>query len=165
MKEWAVALVDWWCQWQHGAEVSIEKYFPLPPSWRDSPHWERHSHYRGFIITSRHTTLVRITLDEWAAIHSDLYLTIHNTYSWQTFLPPGGIRTRSPSNRTAAEPRLRRRGHWHRPVLLHLPQILLSLAWDWNRPPAVRSRLLVTWCMTQSDAVSLLRLKRGRWKN
>jgi len=50
-------------------------------------------------------------------------------------------------------------------VLLHLPQILHALAWDRNQTPAVRSRWLITWFMTQSDAGSLLRLMRGRWKN
>jgi hypothetical protein len=32
-------------------------------------------------------------------------------------MPPGGIRTRSPSKRTAAEPRIRPRGHWDRQSL------------------------------------------------
>jgi len=29
---------------------------------------------------------------------------------------PGGIRTNNPSKREAADPRLRKRGHWDRPI-------------------------------------------------
>ena len=57
----------------------------------------------------RHTTVGRTPLDERSARHRDLYLTIH---SRQTSMPPGGIRTRNPSKRAAADPRLRPRGHW-----------------------------------------------------
>ena len=39
----------------------------------------------------------------------DLYLTKHKA---QTSMPPGGIRTRDPSKRAAADTRLRPRGHW-----------------------------------------------------
>jgi hypothetical protein len=66
-------------------------------------------HYRGFPIT-----LGRAPLDEWSARRRDLYLTTHNTHKRQTSMPPGGIQTHNPSNRAAADPRLRRRGHWDR---------------------------------------------------
>ena len=42
-----------------------------------------------------------------------LYLTTHNT-NIQT---PGGIRTRNPSKRLVADPRLRKLGHWDRQLL------------------------------------------------
>jgi hypothetical protein len=76
--------------------------------WRNSPQWARPSHYRGFTITLRHTTLSRTSLDEWSARRRDLYLTTHNTH----IHAPGGIRTVNPSKRAAADPRLRPRGHW-----------------------------------------------------
>jgi hypothetical protein len=36
--------------------------------------------YRGFTVTLRHTTFVRIPLDEWSARRRDLYLTKHNNH-------------------------------------------------------------------------------------
>jgi hypothetical protein len=48
-------------------------------------------HYRGFMITLRHTTLGRTPLDEWSTRRRDLYLTIHNTHKRQTSMPPAGF--------------------------------------------------------------------------
>ena len=36
--------------------------------------------WRGFVVTLRHTTPDRTTLDEWSARHRDLYLTTSNTH-------------------------------------------------------------------------------------
>jgi hypothetical protein len=44
-------------------------------------------HYRGFMVTLRHTTLGRTPLDEWWARRRDLYLATHNTLKRQTFMP------------------------------------------------------------------------------
>ena len=61
----------------------------------------------------RHTTFGRTPLDEWSAQRRDLYQTTHN--SQQTDIhAPGGIRIHNPSNRTAADLRLRRHGHCDR---------------------------------------------------
>jgi hypothetical protein len=68
---------------------------PPPP-----PSGPRPPHYRGFAITLRHTTLGRTHLDEWLARRRDIYLTPYNTHYIQA---PGGIRTRNPSKRTAAD--------------------------------------------------------------
>jgi hypothetical protein len=87
-------------------------------------------HYRGFTITLRHTTLGRTPLDEWWARRRDLYLTTRNTHKIHA---PGGIRTHKPSKRTAADPRLRPRGHWDRHLWLygkmkfHLSYIILTV--------------------------------------
>ena len=70
------------------------------------------SFLRFFEITFRHTTGGRTPLYEWSARRRDLYLTTHDTHNRQTSMPPGGIRTRNPSKRAAADPRLRPRGHW-----------------------------------------------------
>jgi len=45
------------------------------------------SHYRGFTITLRHTTLGRNPLDERSARRRDLYLTAHSTHKKQIFMP------------------------------------------------------------------------------
>jgi len=39
-----------------------------------APSRSRPTHYRGFMITLRHTTLGRTPLDEWSARRSGLYL-------------------------------------------------------------------------------------------
>jgi hypothetical protein len=61
------------------------------------------------------TTLGRTPLDEWSARRRDLYLTTHSTQK-DTHPWPSGIQTRNPSRRTAAEPRLRPRGHWNHDI-------------------------------------------------
>jgi hypothetical protein len=66
------------------------------------------------VITLRHTTLGRTTLDEWSARRRDLYLTTHNNHKRQTSTLLGGIRTRNPSKRAKADPRVRPSGHWDR---------------------------------------------------
>jgi hypothetical protein len=64
--------------------------------------------------TQWHDTVGRTPLDEWSACRRDLYL--RNTqHSQQTNIhAPGGIQTRNPSRRSAADPRLRPLGHWDR---------------------------------------------------
>ena len=79
-------------------------------------------HCRGFKITLRRTTLDR-TLDEWSARRRDLYLTTQLSQV-AGIHAPGGIRTRSPFKRAAADSRLRSRGHWDRP-LLHCSTMML----------------------------------------
>jgi hypothetical protein len=56
-----------------------------PPSWPMPPH------YRGFMITLRHTTVSRTSLDEWSARRTDLYLTTHNTHDRQQSMLPVGF--------------------------------------------------------------------------
>jgi len=73
------------------------------------PSGARPPHYRGFTITLGRTSLVA-----WPALRRDLYLTMHNTHKRQTFVPPCRIRTRNPSNKGAANPRLKPRGNWDR---------------------------------------------------
>jgi len=70
-------------------------------------------YYRGLTITLRHNTLGSSPLDEWSARRRDLYLTTYNTHKRHPC--PGGIQTRIPSKRAAADPRFRPGGHWDRP--------------------------------------------------
>ena len=67
----------------------------------------------------KHTTIGRTPLDEGSARRGNLYLTTHITHNRQTSMPPAGwIRTHIPSKRAAADPRLRMRGQWDRPLLV-----------------------------------------------
>jgi hypothetical protein len=75
-----------------------------------------HSRCRGFLFsfdhTQTHTTVGRTALDEVSARRRDLYLTTHSQQ--EKMLAPSGIRTHDPSKRSAADVRLRPRGHWDR---------------------------------------------------
>ena len=42
--------------------------------------------------TQRRTTVGRTPLDEWSARRRDLYLTTHDTYNGQIFMPPVGFK-------------------------------------------------------------------------
>jgi hypothetical protein len=74
--------------WEHSFYVCvwwfwIRKYALFLP-WHNPLSGPRSSHFRGFLITLRHTTLGRTPLDEWSARLRDLYLTTHNTHKKQT---------------------------------------------------------------------------------
>jgi hypothetical protein len=58
----------------------------------------RPSHYRGFTITLRHSTLGRNLLDEWWDRRRGLYLTKHNAHKRQTSMNPVGFETAIPAN-------------------------------------------------------------------
>ena len=82
-------------------------------SWRNSPHWARaaslgrlHDHIQTY-------NTVGSTLDELSARPRELYSTTHNTQKWET---SGWNRACNPSKREAADPSLRPRGHWDRPM-------------------------------------------------
>ena len=76
-----------------------------------APQWARTSSFtRCLDHTQRRTTAGRTPLDEWSARRRDLYLTTHNTHNRQTSFP------RNSSRWVAADPHLRRRGHWDKPV-------------------------------------------------
>jgi hypothetical protein len=67
--------------------------------------------------TQTHTPVGRTPLDEGSVRRRDLYLTTQNTVQETNIHAPGGIRTHDPSKRSAADLRLRPRGHWDRPSL------------------------------------------------
>jgi hypothetical protein len=54
---------------------------PLPPHDTTAPSGPGLPHYQGITIILRHTTLVTTLLDEWPALHSDLYLTTQHSES------------------------------------------------------------------------------------
>ena len=61
-----------------------------------APSGPRPPHFRGFMIILRHTTLVRIPLDERSARRRDL--TTHNTHKRQTSMPPAGFEPTIPAS-------------------------------------------------------------------
>ena len=82
-------------------------------------HQPNAGHSRSFLRfldhTQWHTTVGRTPLDKGSVRCRDLYLTtIHNTLKRQTAISPAGFESTNPSKGTAADPRLRRLGHWYR---------------------------------------------------
>jgi len=76
-------------------------------------------------------------LDMWSARHRDLYLSRNNTYNRQTSILKGGIRTRKPSKRAAAEPRFSPRAHRYLMVIM----IRLSIKWH----PKIQNSYFITY--------------------
>ena len=82
--------------WARSCCVAMFNVF-LP--WRNIPSRPRPLHYRGFMITLRHTKLGRTILDESSARRRDLYLTTHNTHNRQTSMPPTGFQPMIPASK------------------------------------------------------------------
>jgi hypothetical protein len=64
--------------------------------------------------TETHTTVGRTPLDEGSVRRRDLYLTTETLTRDKNIHAPGEIRTHDPSKRSAADQRVRPRGHWGR---------------------------------------------------
>jgi hypothetical protein len=79
----------------------------------------------SFDHTQTHTKVGRTPLDEGSARRRAPYLTTQ-TLTRQTSMSPGGIRTHDPSKRSAADLRLRPRGHWDRCVLYNSFKIFIN---------------------------------------
>ena len=89
-------------------------------------------------------TIGRTPLDEGSARRRHLYLTTHNTHKRQHIYASGGIRTRNPSKRAAADPRLRPRGHRDRP-LLHFTLLIPLCIYIWTITITVIFFVIVIW--------------------
>jgi hypothetical protein len=74
------------------------RYIISFPSGSTAPGGPRSPHFRGFMITNRHTTLGRTPLDGCSARRRDLYLTTHNTHKRQTSMPPTGFEPKIPAS-------------------------------------------------------------------
>jgi len=72
------------------------EYFFLP--WHNSPSGPSPSHYQGFKIPLRHTTLGRTPLNEWSARHRNLYPTTHNTHNRQISMPSAWFEPQIPAS-------------------------------------------------------------------
>jgi hypothetical protein len=89
--------------------------FPPHPSWRNSPQWIRASSLSGL---HDHAQTHHTRSDSSGRVISPTQRLLPNNiqHSQETDVhAPGGIRTRNPSQRAAADPR-RPRGHWARQV-------------------------------------------------
>ena len=78
-----------------------------------------HCRYRKLMLhhitlNDTHTHFMGLPWTRDRPIAEPSYLTSYHADKRQISMPPGGIRTRSPSKRAAADPRLRPRGHWDR---------------------------------------------------
>ena len=71
-------------------ELYVCIYIHIVLPYGNNPSGPRPSHYRGFMITLRRTTLGRTPLDEWSFRRRDLYLATNNTHKRQTSMPPAG---------------------------------------------------------------------------
>jgi len=117
------------------------------PRLRPRGHWDRHNtiyfhgaiaasgpgpaNYRGSMITFRNTTVGRNPLYEWSARRRDLYLATHDIHA------SGGIWTRDPSKRVAADPVLWKRGHLDRHITITKHKLCLGTShnlryWLWS---------------------------------
>jgi hypothetical protein len=98
-------------------------HFPFLPSWNTGPLFGV-----SVITHRRHTAGLFWTSDQPVA-KTSTYTGQHNIQTQETNIHvPSGIRTLDPSNRPAAELRLRPRGHWNRPnVKIYKTIILLVL--------------------------------------
>jgi hypothetical protein len=76
--------------------------------------------------TQTHTTVGRTPLDEVSARRRDLYLTTQTLYKTNVHVT-GGIWTHDPIKHSAADLRLRPRGHWDRPEY-NIPKLSLLLS-------------------------------------
>ena len=121
-------------------EVFLRRYFAssIPVATKSKPSvnlkfWDRHLHlinkrnlfmaqrplvgqdlliYRGLTITLRRTTVSRTPLEEWSARRIEATTWQHTRLKKTDSHAAGSIRTRNPSKRTAADRRLKPRGHW-----------------------------------------------------
>jgi hypothetical protein len=79
---------DVFSDWSYGIAI----YDSLPPRMAQQPPLSQGpTHYQGFTITLRHTTLGRTTLDEWSARRRYLYLITHKAHNRQTAMPLAGF--------------------------------------------------------------------------
>jgi len=74
--------------------------------------WPRHS-WGSWDHTQGRNAVGGTPLGGWSARRRDFYLTTNNSDKRQTSIPPERIRTRNPSKRAAADPRVRPCGHWN----------------------------------------------------
>ena len=80
-----------------------------------TPNWPWPPHCRGFSITHNDTPQsVRLLWTTDQPVAETSTCSTHNTHNRQTFMSPGGIRTRNSSKPAATDPHLRPRGHCDR---------------------------------------------------
>jgi hypothetical protein len=86
------------CSKLHNEELHILHSSKIFFSWYDSPSGPGPPRWRGLMITLRHITLRRASLDEWSARGRDLYLTTHNIHKRHTSMPSAGFEPAIPGS-------------------------------------------------------------------
>jgi hypothetical protein len=116
---------------------------------------------RVFMITLRHTTLGRNSLDEWSARRRGFYLTTLNTHSRHPC--PGESRIRNPNN-SGHRPRLRPRSHWDR----RWPSVVRTYRRELNKYSLYPHKSVYIWltvdCMNEPHFGQLQDLRKMWWK-
>ena len=107
--------------------------------------------YRGFTVTLRHS---HSRYDSPSRVISPSQTTLppqHITLTTEKDKCPGGIGTRNPSKRAAAYPRLRRRNHWDRHILvtyLHSYLLTFLLTYFFTYLLIFLLTYILTWFLT-----------------
>jgi len=73
--------------------------FVFPPPQATAAGGPGPAHVWGFMITLRHTTFSRISLDGWSAQCRDLYLITHNSHMTKTSMPPARFEPAIPASK------------------------------------------------------------------
>jgi len=94
-----------------------------------------------------YSTLGKTPLDEWSARRIVFYLATHNTHKKETSMPTGGIRTRNPNKRMAADARLRLRSQRDR----HLQWTVMRKSRRWRTKFVMNS----LWSTLQGKTISM----------
>jgi hypothetical protein len=115
-----MVIMTWWgIKWRkkkytRNSLKIVPSLLPPSPHAATAPSGPGASHYRGFMITLRHTTLAR-TPQRRVISPTQRPLPDNTQHSQQTTIhATGGIRTHNTSKRAVVDPRLRPRGGWYR---------------------------------------------------
>ena len=102
-------------------------WYPFPPPLRFDPIPCHGLPLRGLTITLRHTTLGKNSPDDWFP-DTVTSTWLHTTLTTDSIHAAGGIRTRSPSKRAAADRYFGSRGHRFQPYQSELQ----CVSWHWQ---------------------------------
>ena len=95
-----------------GAYCAILWKTSPPPTWRNTPQWARVSSVSRF--------------HEHTQTHDTLQIHLWTTDNTQRSHALSGVRNHNASKRAVADPRLRSRGHWHRPGIHNVQETVLN---------------------------------------
>ena len=99
-------------------------YTPPPPHGATAPSGPGPPHYRGLMITLRRTTLGTAPPEKVISLTQTSLPENTQRSEGANIHAFGGVRTHNASKREAADPSLRPRGHWHRPGIHSVGEIV-----------------------------------------
>jgi hypothetical protein len=131
-------------------------------SWLDSPSGPRPPHCRDFVMTLRQ--IIRYDSSGRVIGPSKRPLRDNTQHTQENRHPcPGDIRTRNPSKRAAADPRLRPRGHWDRHSRRQPAQICICIYVKYLRLTTTRSVLSLRIDGMSSHSLTVDRKRSPAW--